>query len=179
MSALSELKKISWYKQSFLETCIINAEDEESAEELEEIKRESDGRKDIIHNIVRENATMRAKLNEAIAWHEGDDSPHAQLEAELATLRDAHNEMEGIIGELKFNDAGLRAKLTTLRALLKESEWAAHDTDRSDWITDRSDWISEGIYCWSCTRLRDEGHAPDCKLAAALRELIPQDVTPK
>jgi chromosome segregation ATPase len=161
MSALSELKKISWYKQSFLETCIINAEDEESAEELEEIKRESDGRKDIIHNIVRENATMRAKLNEAIAWHEGDDSPHAQLEAELATLRDAHNEMEGIIGELKFNDAGLRAKLTTLRALLDQVRYNEMDA------------------CHFCGELRGRGHAPDCKLAAALRELIPQDVTPK
>lgn len=41
----------------------------------------------IYDKAAAELATLRAKLDEAIAWHEGDDSPHARLEAKLATLR--------------------------------------------------------------------------------------------
>jgi uncharacterized coiled-coil protein SlyX len=33
-----------------------------------------------------ELADLRARLDQAIAWHEGDDSPHAQLEQRIASL---------------------------------------------------------------------------------------------
>ena len=42
--------------------------------------------------------------------------------AELAQLRAAHDEMEGIIGELKFNDSKLRADLAAAQTRMEEAE---------------------------------------------------------
>jgi uncharacterized membrane protein YccC len=38
-------------------------------------------------SLLQQVTELQAKLDEAITWHEGDDSPHARLEQELAQLR--------------------------------------------------------------------------------------------
>jgi len=44
-----------------------------------------------------ENADLLKKVDEAIAWHESDCSPHALLEHELARLQKAVEEAEEVI----------------------------------------------------------------------------------
>jgi predicted nuclease with TOPRIM domain len=46
-----------------------------------------------------DNAELLKKVDEAIAWHEGDCSPRALLEHELAQLRNRIKELEKIVYE--------------------------------------------------------------------------------
>jgi hypothetical protein len=53
---------------------------DQAAAELAELKAERD-------DLLLINTDLRATLDRSIAWHEGDDSPHARLDQELAQLR--------------------------------------------------------------------------------------------
>ena len=60
-------------------------------------------------------------------------------------------EMKDVLSD----NAKLKQEIASLRALLKESEWAASNR--------------EDCYCWCCHGQGREGkHAPDCRLAKAL-----------
>ena len=43
--------------------------------------------RDEVAALEAENAELLVKLDEAIAWHEGDDSPRARLEAKLEAMK--------------------------------------------------------------------------------------------
>jgi hypothetical protein len=42
---------------------------------------------DLISAWANEVAVLEKHLDEAVIWHEGDDSPHSRLEAQLASLQ--------------------------------------------------------------------------------------------
>jgi len=75
-----------------------------------------------IDQLRSDNAALLKKVDEAIAWHEGDCSPHALLEHELACLQKA-------VEEATIDLAQLRSQIAELEA---ERKWRPIETAPKD-----------------------------------------------
>lgn len=52
---------------------------------------------ELLQATAAELAALKAELDKCVAWHEGDDSPHAQLEQTIAQLRASEKEARKVI----------------------------------------------------------------------------------
>jgi proteasome assembly chaperone (PAC2) family protein len=80
-------------------------------------------------------------LDKAIAWHEGEDSPHAELEAQLSALTERAENAERLLAELR---EAAQDALDTARTMLipdafgymTPGDWAQHKLNRISGMLD-------------------------------------------
>ncbi len=75
---------------------------------------------------------LLAKLDEAIAWHEGDCSPHAELEQTIAQLRAEKDEWKNNYDVMLDNCVKFRDENAEARELIKG--WCGTDPDASAFL---------------------------------------------
>lgn len=148
-----------------------------SAERLAEIRRHvmHTGPTDLGHvigtaltapELLAEVERLRSWLRECSVAMGGDGSDDSLLG--LVYCCGAGNEALKQIGREQAEVDRLRARVAELEALLRSVEWGGGLVNRIDDM--------DGTYlglvptCPKCLELKSDGHAPDCELAAVLRE---------
>jgi len=137
-SALTELLDIAnwefeqedqqWYyegmgnpKKAAAELAELTEKDKRLTESILALRGEMVLAKQMWKETIDQNAQLRAELDKCIAWHEGDCSPHAQLEQTIAELRVALKDAVSLAQEATDQgDLGAKAWLKRHAHLLEE-----------------------------------------------------------
>jgi len=89
---------------------------------------------------------------------------------ETSRLREMTRERDSARAELDTERARLIGRIQTLAALLREVEWGGPAHTKQRWECEQCARYHVGGSCEWCGACRWKGHAPDCRLHAALAQ---------